>query len=574
MSAESKSTSSGIKSLARGESPVRIFTERESFRTRSSSPVTRRASISREESQANSSAKYSSPSRGTSVPREESSSFRTRSPPSRRVLPPTEEKKTSELIASEYGPLSIGEFLASPDLISFVNTIRNLSPNTKLISMNIKLELPLKISRPELTRLAKNPEIENLIVTLAEDEGKGLTDRLWPTLGNFTRLKSLTLKNGAENYLDVDLSFLLTMPHLEELTLENIDIINSEILLQLISLKKLIFVDEDINNFLIPDVISDMRQLTKISFRQQNRTTDFTDTEIKIRNTDSLAKILEKLTNLTSLTVDMIYFGNTPQMMLLSQHRKLEELNIRSKVLEEEDLEHIAQLTNLTNLSLVNCPNISNIKVLETLTNLTDLNLSSTQKPLPDRLNDNCLDTLVKFTNLRKLNIDQAHITTIAPLSKLQYLSSLSMYDCRAITNNEMKQISKFKFLTYLNLGETDITTNIIEYLSQLEFMSELYMSPSDIFDIRGDSNFIQYLGMMSNLTLLSLSALDLTDSEIKVISTLDNLVFFDNSSTPAQVNCFGDIGLVNLGNLPKLTSLYLFGNRNITSAGVRNFLS
>ena len=564
------SVPSPIRSSTRqiSSSPVRFSRANipSSFRQSSSSPIRSRES------------KETSPVRIVANRRRSSNEYVR--PPSSKLLsttgrrksnsPSREEKQIpSSFVTTEFSPLLIGEFLASTDLINFATSVRAFMPNAKLISKGVSLELPLKISRPELVRLAKIPGIENLIVTLAENEGEGLTKRLWPTLTNFTELKSLALKNESGNYFDVDISFVTTMPNLEELSLQNINIEDDNILGSLNSLRKLTFIDDEINNFLIPQIVQFMTQLTKLSFTKSVIFSHQPHSEIKIRNTDYLNHILLNLTNLTTLDVSMSYFGTHNQMSLLAEHTNLQELSMHSNTLTQEDLKYVAQLIHLTKLDLENCNNIIDITPLQTLTNLTSFNISGFNRDIPERLNDTCLDTLAKFTNLRELNISQAHITTIAPLVKLKYLSSLKMLGCVNIDDEGMKAIAQFEFLACLDLSETNITTDIIQYLSGLKYMSELYMIPSSI-DIEGKEEFIQYLGRMHNLTKLHLTTLNLTNEDMQVISTLTNLTYFGNSpSSDNPDKYFDDIGLGYLSNLSKLTELDLYGNHNITTKGV-----
>jgi hypothetical protein len=92
--------------------------------------------------------------------------------------------------------------------------------------------------------------------------------------------------------------------------------------------------------------------------------------------------------------------------------------------------------------------------------------------------------------------------------------------------------------------------------------------------NITGKKPYIEDLGLIHSLTTLSLSGVDLSNDDMKVISGLTNLTWFNNADALDRKDYFDDIGLGYFRSLTKLTYLEIYSNNKITTEGFAVFLA
>jgi hypothetical protein len=465
----------------------------------------------------------------------------------------TKLANVSKIITTEFIPLKVAEFLSVVDLINLAIEVHSILPLIKLIPKNRELKLN---SETQLLQAATIPGIENLFIKLTQF-------KTWPLLVSFTNLKKLTLK--ANGYLSSDFKALLFMPKLEVLHLIGINISENEskILFQITSLRELTIELRNINSFIIDKELTQMVWLKKLALKHIGYSYSV-GIVTKELSTKRLTQTLSNLINLTSLTIDIQYFGTSEQMTLLGEYKFLEELSLGSIVLKEDDLKQIGKLTTLSKLSLVNCPSIT---PLFNLTEMRELNLGDSSQ-----VNDDDLYIIAKFTKLEKLSLTHSMITTINPLAELSHLTHLRLSSCKQIAAEGMFTISKFSQLSSLNLNKTFITTDVIEYLSEMKYLTRLEIIPAtEVNSIRGEKPFITHLAKLKTLIHLNLTFLDPTNEELKTIGSLTNLRFLSipiyNS---AEDEYYDDIGLAYLSNLTELLKLEISNNNKITTSGLK----
>ena len=166
-------------------------------------------------------------------------------------------------------------------------------------------------------------------------------------------------------------------------------------------------------------------------------------------------KLVEKFTNLESLEILCYRFSqkDIPKWMKLIAKLGIFDLNERFYI----DLSPLKNLTKLQRLSLssdsvtsfrgsqrrsygivIYLPEglpFKNIKPLSGLVNLKELNLNST------RVRD--LKPLKGLKKLQVLLLDGSHVSDIKPIKELKSLESLSIRNCKNITDEQVEDLQK-----------------------------------------------------------------------------------------------------------------------------------
>ena len=179
---------------------------------------------------------------------------------------------------------------------------------------------------------------------------------------------------------------------------------------------------------------------------------------------------------------------------------------------------------------------------------------------------DKFYSNLDKFPFLRHLELysfvmQKKHITALSKLgvaSKLKYLGMPNNY-----SDSDLKEISDFNQLEYINASATRIKGGGFKYLSNLSKLKTL-----DLRRNQFDHATLSGLKKVKLLTTLLLSDTNIGDGDLKDISELNNLNYLTLHGT--QIT---DKGLIHLTKIKNLKYVSLF-NTKTTTLGRDNLIN
>lgn len=257
---------------------------------------------------------------------------------------------------------------------------------------------------------------------------------------------------------------------------------------------------------------------------------------------------------LKSLTIHDLKLGTLSDLSALA---KLETLDLSGCTFPAEELEVLANLPSLKKLNLSNC-SLSTIAALKGSSSLTSLNLSS------NTLRN--LEVLSEMGTLTELNLKHNAVTGLNALSSLNNLETLDI-SFNAVT--DLSPLSSCVKLNWLDAGNNQLSNlRGAENLPLLTYLSLDYNSLTDISLLSG----------CTELTNLSIANNQISDiSKLSALVKLDILDFSYNSVTSLpdwQSGCMlrtidGSYNALtsidNLAGLEQLSYVYMDYN-NLTS--------
>lgn len=198
-------------------------------------------------------------------------------------------------------------------------------------------------------------------------------------------------------------------------------------------------------------------------------------------------------------------------------------------------LEQFENINTLT-ITFSNCEKESTLNIIKNMTNLTNLNLRGNEL-------GNSISALGSLTSLKKLYLENNHISDITAIGNLTSLETLDL------ANNIIKDISPIANLT--NLKQLYLSTNIIEDIAPISGLSNLK-------DLNISTNRIREINALSNLS--GLKKIILSNNKITDISALKNF------TTLEECNLYGNQikDLSDLKNNTGMINLYI-GNTGIS---------
>lgn len=198
-------------------------------------------------------------------------------------------------------------------------------------------------------------------------------------------------------------------------------------------------------------------------------------------------------------------------------------------------LEKFENINTLT-ITFSNCEKESTLNIIKNMTNLTNLNLRGNEL-------GNSISALGSLTSLKKLYLENNHISDITAIGNLTSLETLDL------ANNIIKDISPIANLT--NLKQLYLSTNVIEDIAPISGLSNLV-------DLNISTNRIENIDALSNLS--GLKKIILSNNRITDISALKNFTTLD------ECNLYGNKieNLSVLKNNTGMTKLYI-GNTGIS---------
>lgn len=205
---------------------------------------------------------------------------------------------------------------------------------------------------------------------------------------------------------------------------------------------------------------------------------------------------------------------------------------------EITDFTGLEQFENINTLTITfsNCEKESTLNIIKNMTNLTNLNLRGNEL-------GNSISALGSLTSLKKLYLENNHISDITAIGNLTSLETLDL------ANNIIKDISPIANLT--NLKQLYLSTNIIEDIAPISGLSNLE-------DLNISTNRIREINALSNLS--GLKKIILSNNKITDISALKNF------TTLEECNLYGNQikDLSDLKNNTGMINLYI-GNTGIS---------
>jgi len=149
---------------------------------------------------------------------------------------------------------------------------------------------------------------------------------------------------------------------------------------------------------------------------------------------------IRKIAKLTDFFTD-----DTKKLDIHNENNILESLSIaNSHIL---DLSSCKKLTQLKGLYIAYLPKIENINFILDMPTLTDIEICSCKKI------DNLIATLAQKNNLEKLTLwNQENVDSIIPLSKLEHLTTLDIWEQTKIIDGKISFLEKMP-----NLKKIDI---------------------------------------------------------------------------------------------------------------------
>lgn len=207
---------------------------------------------------------------------------------------------------------------------------------------------------------------------------------------------------------------------------------------------------------------------------------------------------------------------------------------------------------------------ISNGKDLDVVEYLTPL--ASTLRALDlsrSHANNDHLQHFTNFTNLTFLNLAETNIDSLAPLSKMIYLTSLNVWGCQ-IKDEDLAFITPMTMMRNLNLGSCDeISDAGLKFIENMPFLEDLQVS----CELITGSAFKE--ANWPNLTSLSLSSSQLQDKNIQYFENFPKLSALYLQSCE-EITGIGFKGI----NLLNLTELYLDECCNLSDEGLEPIAS
>lgn len=159
---------------------------------------------------------------------------------------------------------------------------------------------------------------------------------------------------------------------------------------------------------------------------------------------------------------------------------------------------------------------------------------------LPDIENNNCLDHLSNFTNLRELELINCH------------LNKVTLFSMFRLNNKGLWHLSNFTNLVSLDLSScANIDDDGLKYLYNLTRIKDLYINNCINISEKG---WIKYIEIQSDVINLSLCG-QVSDYGFKNISILINLESLNLSQCRFTNEIFKNLS--NLTNLKKLNLDY-----------------
>ncbi len=243
-------------------------------------------------------------------------------------------------------------------------------------------------------------------------------------------------------------------------------------------------------------------------------------------------------------------------MRQLKTLERLEKLRVADCDLDDDCLTEIGAITSIRNLDLSHNPRITGAG----LTQLYDLPLEALHL-VSNRIDDRGVETLVKLTRLKFLDLQDTKVTTKSceNLSTLAHLEVLSLAGI-SMNKEGLNHLAKIKTLKTLLLDHSGLDDDGLRILSSVSDLEKLAAA-----DCRVSGKGLRHLP--KNLRVLDLSRNPL-ETGFSDLARLKHIEFLNLDETPIR-----DQDVEFLRELRELKSLHLTDTR-LTSAALKDTLA
>ncbi|GAB6185328.1 hypothetical protein [Thermopirellula anaerolimosa] len=281
--------------------------------------------------------------------------------------------------------------------------------------------------------------------------------------------------------------------------------------------------------------------------------------ELALENTkidDASLAELAALPDLRSLNLRRSVNLTDAALPTLARFPKLEQLYLHDNNFSAAALNELASLPNLRLLDLRGCPGAG----VEVLTKICQLPRLSDLRLRGYAINDACMESVATCRQLSAFTLEEAAVTGegFARLANLP-LTSLTLYKCLSIREDDLAVLAKLPHLTRLTLRDMPLRGDFLRHLAGASQLTELRLYQTMVGD-----NAAQHLRNLKTLRRLDLSKTLIGDSGLAAVAELSALRELLVAETMVT-----DQGVSALAQLQELEVLDLTGNIGITDQGV-----
>ncbi|MEK7469620.1 MAG: hypothetical protein AAB074_19780 [Planctomycetota bacterium] len=315
-------------------------------------------------------------------------------------------------------------------------------------------------------------------------------------------------------------------------------------------------------------------------------------------------KMAEELPESTTRVV--VVNPGTGTFEALKRLALLEDLETSGPMIEDAEVQLMAQCLALKRLRIHECPQVTDagvsalvaLKQLEALdvsmcTTLTDASLRpfSTMKSLRElsiygcsgmtgagvekisslmmldvgwieRFDDRVLASLAALTSLEKLQVNFSSVTGkgFKALAGLKTLMNVSADDVPTLTIEGIGYLAAIPNLIEVSLSSEELTDEALVALSTGKGLERVYVYGEKL-TVKG----VEALATLPKLDAISITGIHVGLRGAKALARSRNLTWID-----ARDAGFGDKSLRELATLPSLAALYIEDNRRVTNAGIK----
>lgn len=281
--------------------------------------------------------------------------------------------------------------------------------------------------------------------------------------------------------------------------------------------------------------------------------------ELALENTkidDAALADLASLPHLRSLNLRRSVNLTDAALETLTRFPKLEQLYLHDNGFSADALAQLASLPNLRLLDLRGCPGVGAevLNKLCRLPRLSDLRLRGYT------IDDACMVAVANCRHLSAFTLEEAAVTGegLARLADLP-LSSLTLYKCFSIREDDLAVLATLPSLTRLTLRDMPLRGDFLRHLSGASQLTELRLYQTMVGD-----NIAESLRNLKSLRRLDLSKTLIGDSGLAAAAELPALRELLLAETMVT-----DQGVSALSQLPELEVLDLSGNIGVSDRAI-----
>lgn len=245
----------------------------------------------------------------------------------------------------------------------------------------------------------------------------------------------------------------------------------------------------------------------------------------------------QHLSNLKLKSINLSSLANGYVLEYVSSIETLEKLSITGRNIRDENFRYMGKLKGLIYLYIA----------------------------WLDKITDAALQYFFELTMIEKISIYECNNITDAGIKyiSMQVLSDLTISGHEDFHGDAFKDFANLDLLERLDIGQTGITDNGLEYLQKCSSLEDLDLSQCFNFTDIG----LYHVSKIQSLLILNLHSNDITDLGLEYLSKLENL----EELSLRRCSEITDDGLLHLGKISTLEKLDLFDCCYITDNGMKH---